>query len=76
MAITAQQSVQSGRIRLKRKFGDFGTALGALPIPFVHLSLEIAATAIIVKIHFDSKLSDLFGLRIQQNGLNTHFDAH
>jgi hypothetical protein len=70
MAIAAQELVEPGRIRFERQFGDRRAALGALPIAFVHLSLEtlsaaIAAevpSAIVIEIHFTRNLTTFLGL--------------
>lgn len=44
-AVSALQAVNSGRIRLKRKLGDVGSATGTLPISLIHLPLKTASSA-------------------------------
>jgi len=51
MAVAAAKLVQARRIRLERQFGNFITALRALPVTLIHLALE-TSTAIVIKSHF------------------------
>jgi hypothetical protein len=51
VTVAAQKLVQSGRVRLKRKFLNISVAFRAFPIALIHLALK--AALILVKCHFN-----------------------
>lgn len=44
-AVSALQAVNSGRIRLKRKFGDIGSASRTFPVALIHPPFKAAPTS-------------------------------